>query len=239
MLTLGLMSVKVEEKLQRQSKHSETLFLYYCCFFSLQQTITLMGMKTSSCNNAIENILSLSLANFSCLLDLLRTVIPLNRKSQSLKVCTIISDFTPRPALAAFVWNPLGVVSTTVTSFLGSKLLIMPGVNERTEERAGVASQGPHARVTKLIAAQWHSQPKALHRWKEDRKEKTEHKACMLMCQLSKLARGWIKLFHFQRCNIKLIQWDTHVVLITYCMHVFRFLCCLWFWHLILLCIIS
>lgn len=40
----------------------------------------------------------------------------------------------------------------------------MLGVNERTEERVGVASQGPHVRVTKLIEAQWRSQPKALHR---------------------------------------------------------------------------
>lgn len=101
----------------------------------------------------------MALADFSCLWDLLHSVIPLNRTSHSLKVSTVISDFTPSAALAALVQNPLGVVSTRVTGFLGLKLLIMPGVNERTEERAGVASQGPHVRVTKLIAAQWHSQP--------------------------------------------------------------------------------
>lgn len=63
-------------------------------------------------------------------------------------------------------------------------------VNEKTEERAGVASQGPHVRVTKLIAAQWHSALGSAQMKKGLRKKRTEHKACMLMCQVSKLARG-------------------------------------------------
>lgn len=62
-------------------------------------------------------------------------MIALNRKSHSLKVCMLISDFIPSVTLAALVRSPLGVVSTCITSFLGLRLLIMPGVNERTEER--------------------------------------------------------------------------------------------------------
>lgn len=89
-----------------------------------------------------------------------------------MEVCAVITDFTPLAALAALVRNPPGVASTRVTSFLGSKLLITPGVNEKTEEGAGVARRGPRVRVTKLTAAQWRSQPKALLRRNEDRKKK-------------------------------------------------------------------
>lgn len=138
----------------------------------------------------------LSSTGFSCLLDLLSAVIPPYRKSYSLKVCTIISDFTPSAALAASMWNPLGVVSTRLTSFLGSKLLIMPGVNERTEERASVASQGAPCEGDKAYSGTVALSASGSAQMKRGQRKNTEHKACMLMCQLSKLARGWIKLLH-------------------------------------------
>lgn len=91
------------------------------------------------------------------------------------RLCTTIRPaFSTSAALASFVSNPRGVTGLLFFSFFRSHQLFYflrveaalnyAGVNEKTERGVGAAGQGPHVRVTKLTAAQWHSQPWALHR---------------------------------------------------------------------------